>query len=274
MTSEESAQVDDAGPRPAQASPSRTIQSVDRALDVLEALAESGEELPLREVAARTDLNVSTCHHLLATLVKRGYAGRSRLGRLYFIGNKVLELSNRRFSQFNIVEMAMPELRRLNQEIDEVVYLSAMQGYELVTLAKLDSSHPIQVRANATSESTAAHATATGKAILAWLPEVEIAKVIAENGLRRYTDRTITNIEDLMEELRHVRRNGYASDNEEFQPGVVCVGSAVRDHHGAVIAAVSSSVPEMRATDELVEKIRAGVRSCARELSVQLGSPD
>ncbi len=274
MTSEESAQVDDAGPRPTQASSSRTIQSVDRALDVLEALAESGEELPLREVAARTDLNVSTCHHLLATLVKRGYAGRSRLGRLYFIGNKVSELSNRRFSQFNIVEMAMPELRRLNQEIDEVVYLSAMQGYELVTLAKLDSSHPIQVRAHTTSESTAAHATATGKAILAWLPEVEIAKVIAENGLRRYTDRTITNIEDLMEELRHVRRNGYASDNEEFQPGVVCVGSAVRDHHGAVIAAVSSSVPEMRVTDELVEKIRAAVRSCARELSIQLGSPE
>ncbi len=274
MTREESAQVDDAGPRPAQAGPSRTIQSVDRALDVLEALAESGEELPLREVAARTDLNVSTCHHLLATLVKRGYAGRSRLGRLYFIGNKVLELSNRRSSQFNIVEMAMPELRRLNQEIDEVVYLSAMQGYELVTLAKLDSSHPIQVRVNTTSESTAAHATATGKAILAWLPEVEIAKVIAENGLRRYTGRTITNIEDLMEELRHVRRNGYASDNEEFQPGVVCVGSAVRDHHGAVIAAVSSSVPEMRATGELVEKIRAAVRSCARELSVQLGSPE
>ncbi len=274
MTREESAQVDDAGLRPTQASPSRTIQSVDRALDVLEALAESGEELPLREVAARTDLNVSTCHHLLATLVKRGYAGRSRLGRLYFIGNKVLELSNRRFSQFNIVEMAMPELRRLNQEIDETVYLSEMQGYELVTLAKLDSSHPIQVRANPTRESTAAHATATGKAILAWLPEAEIAKMIAENGLRRYTDRTITNIEDLMEELRHVRRNGYASDNEEFQPGVVCVGSAVRDHHGAVIAAVSSSVPEMRATGELVEKMRAAVRSCARELSVQLGSPE
>jgi IclR family acetate operon transcriptional repressor len=270
MTREESAQVDDASLRPTQASPSRTIQSVDRALDVLEALAESGEELPLREVAARTDLNVSTCHHLLATLVKRGYAARSRLGRLYFIGNKVLELSNRRFSQFNIVEMAMPELRRLNQEIDEAVYLSAMRGHGLVTLAKLDSSHPIQVRAN----TTAAHATATGKAILAWLPEVEIAKMIAENGLRRYTDRTITNIEDLMEELRHVRRNGYASDNEEFQPGVVCVGSAVRDHHGAVIAAVSSSVPEMRATGELVEKMRAAVRSCARELSVQLGSPE
>lgn len=273
MAGEESAQVDDTGSRPTRASASRTIQSVDRALDVLEALADAGEELPLRDVAARTDLNVSTCHHLLATLVKRGYAGRSRFGRLYFIGNKVSELSHRRFSQFNIVEMAMPELRRLNQETGEAVHLSTMQGYELVTLAKLSSSHPIQVSTDTASESTAVHATATGKAILAWLPEVEIAKVIAETGLRRYTDRTITNIEKLMEELRYVRRNGYASDDEEFQPGVVCVGAAVRDHHGAVIAAVSCSMPEMRTTDELLEKVRGAVRRCTRNLSAQLGSP-
>ncbi len=274
MASEESMQLQDTGARPARAKTSRTIQSVDRALDVLEALAEAGEELPLREVAARTDLNVSTCHHLLATLVKRGYAGRSRLGRLYFIGNKVSELSHRRFSQFNIVEMAMPILRRLNQETGEALKLSALQGHELVTLAELDSSHPIQVRADTISESTAAHATATGKAILAWLPEVEIAKVIAENGLRRFTDRTITNIEELMEQLRYVRRNGYASDNEEFQTGVVGVGAAVRDHHGAVIAAVSSSVPEMRSTTQLLETMRSAVRHCARELSAQLGSPE
>ena len=274
MASEESVQRQDTSAGPARVKPSRTIQSVDRALDVLEALADAGEELPLREVAARTDLNVSTCHHLLATLVKRGYAGRSRLGKLYFIGNKVSELSHRRFSQFNIVEMAMPELRRLNQQTGEAVQLSTMQGYELVMLAKLDSSHAIQVRSDTVSESTAAHATATGKAILAWLPDVEIAKVIAENGLRKFTDRTITNIEELMEELRYVRRNGYAFDNEEFQTGVVCVGAAVRDHHGAVIAAVSSSIPEMRATTKLLEIVLAGVRRCAKELSVQLGSPE
>ena len=73
--------------------PGRTIQSVDRAIDVLEVLAESGAELPLKEIARKTGLNVSTCHHLLATLVNRGYVGRSRLGRLYFIGSKVTELS-------------------------------------------------------------------------------------------------------------------------------------------------------------------------------------
>lgn len=252
----------------------RTIQSVDRAIDVLEALAEGGEELPLREIAEKTGLNVSTCHHLLATLVNRGYVGRSRLGRLYFIANKVAELSRRRLSQFNIVELAMPELRRLNQETGETVHLTVMRGHELITLAKLESSYPIRVGTTDTGEATAAHATAQGKAILAWLPEPEIAKVLAETGLRKYTKNTVTNTEDLMNDLRHVRRNGYSSDREEFQPGVYCTGAAVRDYHGAVMAAVSCSMPEMRATDEGLDQVRRAVSQCAKRLSEQLGSPD
>ena len=260
-------------PGPAR-SPGRTIQSVDRAIDVLEALAEAGEELPLREIAEKTGLNVSTCHHLLATLVNRGYVGRSRLGRLYFIANKVAELSRRRLSQFNIVELAMPELRRLNQETGETVHLTVMRGHELITLAKLESSYPIRVGTTDTGEATAAHATAQGKAILAWLPEPEIAKVLAETGLRKYTKNTVTNIEDLMKDLRHVRRNGYSSDREEFQPGVFCTGAAVRDYHGAVMAAVSCSMPEMRATDEGLDQVRRAVSQCAKKLSEQLGSPE
>ena len=120
----------------------------------------------------------------------------------------------------------------------------------------------------------ATHATAAGKAILAWLPDAEIAKVLAETGLRKYTDKTITDMDAFTEELRHVRRNGFATDREEFQPGVRCIGSAVRDYNGAVIAAVSCSMPEMRAKKELVERVRDTVRRSAKKLSEQLGSPE
>ncbi len=148
-----------------------------------------------------------------------------------------------------------------------------MQGHELTTLAKLDSSHPIRVATDTAGKANAAHATATGKAILAWLPEMEIARVIAEKGLTSFTDRTITNIADLMEDLRLVRRNGYALDREEFQPGVVCVGSAIRDHSGAVIGSIGCSMPEMRASEELLDKAEHAVRECAKTLSELLGSP-
>lgn len=263
-----------AGHQPTRATQGRTIQSVDRAIDVLEVLGKAGEELPLKEIARQTGLNVSTCHHLLATLVNRGYVGRSRLGRLYFIGGKVSELSRSRLSQFSVVELAMPELRRLNRATGETVHLSVLQGHQLVSLARLESSHPVGVGSASTSVSTAAHATAGGKAILAWLPEAEIDRVLEDTGLRKYTDNTITDPQAFATELRNIRRNGFASDYEEFQPGVRCLGSAVRDYNGAVIAAVSCSMPEMRATTELIEKVRDAVCDCAKILSERLGSPE
>jgi IclR family acetate operon transcriptional repressor len=251
----------------------RTIQSVDRALDILEVLSASGTELALGEIASRSGLNSSTCHHLLSTMVARGYVGQSRRGRSYFLGSKILELSSNRLRQFNLVEVAMPELRRLNQQTRETVHLAVMQGHELTTLAMLESPHPIRVATDSAGKANAAHATATGKAILAWLPEMEIARVIAEKGLTAFTDKTITNIADLMEDLRHVRRNGYSMDNEEFQPGVICVGSAIRDHLGAVIGSIGCSMPQMRAGDDILDKTKQAVRECARVLSELLGSP-
>ena len=265
--------IDDAQPFGQAIKAGRTIQSVDRALDVLEVLSACGTELALGEIASRAGLNSSTCHHLLSTLAARGYVGRNPRGRSYFLGTKILELSSSRVRQFNLIDVAMPELRRLNQETRETVHLAVMQGYELTTLAILESPHPIRVSTDGAGKANAAHATATGKAILAWLPEMEIARVIAEKGLTSFTDKTITNIADLMEDLRHVRRNGYSVDSEEFQLGVVCVGSAIRDHLGAVIGAIGCSMPDMRASDDFIDKTKQAVRECAKNLSELLGSP-
>lgn len=251
----------------------RRIQSVDRAIDVLETLARSGSELALNELAREVGLNASTCHHIVATLVARGYVGQNPKGRTYFLGSRLLELASSRVKQFNLVDVAMPELHRLNRQTRESVHLAVMQGHDLTTLAQLDSLETIRVGASAHGKTNAAHATATGKAILAWLPETEIARVIAEQGLTRFTDRTITSIGALMEELRHVRRNGFAFDDEEFEAGVVCVGAAIRDHTGGVIGSISCSMPKIRATAEYLEDIRGPVRDVATRLSERLGGP-
>ena len=273
-TASEPAATRRAGLRPVRGGDGRTIQSVDRAIDVLEVLAQEGAELPLKEIARKADLNVSTCHHLLATLVHRGYVGRSRLGRLYFIGGKISELSRRRPGPFSLVDLAMPELGRLNQETGEAVDFSVLRNHQLLSLVRLESSHPVGVGSSTRGISMAVHATAGGKAILAWLPEVQVDKVLTETGLREFTDNTITDAQVLSAELRNIRHNGYASDCEEFQVGVRCIGSCVRDYNGAVIGAVSCSMPELRVTTELVEKIRDAVCSCAKVLGECLGSSD
>ncbi len=249
----------------------RTIQSIERALDLLEILATGDSELALHEIAARARLNISTCHHLLATLVKRGYVGRNRRTRSYFLGARITELSNSRLKQFNLTDIAMPELRQLNETTRESVHLAVMQGHALVTLAKLESRLPIGVGSDEPGKTNAAHATATGKAILAWLPEAEIARVIASHGLTRFTENTIGTIAGLMEDLRLTRRNGYAVDSEEFQPGVVCFGAAIRDHAGAVIGSVSCSMPQMRAKGKERDKAKAAVKLCAAAISERLG---
>jgi IclR family transcriptional regulator, acetate operon repressor len=249
----------------------RTIQSVERALDILELLADGDDEMLLNEVASKAGLNTSTCHHLLATLVKRGFAGQSRRTRGYFLGPRVTDLSDSRLKKFDLLEIAMPEVRRLNDATRESVRLSVMQGVTLVTLARLDSKLPVRVGTDGAMEADAAHATATGKAILAWLPEAEIARVIAHGGLKQFTDRTIPTIADLMENLRLVRRNGFSLDDEEFQAGVVCVGAAIRETSGAVVGAISVSMPQMRADGEHMAAVRQQIMETASFISARLG---
>ena len=249
----------------------RTIQSIERALDLLDILAAADGERALGEIAAKAGLNSSTCHHLLATLVKRGYVGRNPRTRSYFLGERITELSNRRLKQFNLIDIAMTELRQLNDTTGESVQLAALRGDALVTLAKLDSHLPVRVGVGESGKANAAHATAVGKAMLAWLPEPEITRIIASHGLSRFTPNTVGTLAELIEELRLARRNGYAVDNEEFQPGVFCIAAAIRDHSGAVIGAVSCSMPAMRANGKPLEVVKHAVKQCAAAISERLG---
>lgn len=248
----------------------RKIQSVERALSLLELLADG--ELRLNAIAKALNLNASTCHHLLGTLMAHGYVAQSAQDRSYFLGNKINELSRSRMRQFNIVEVAMNDLRALNERTGETVHLAVMQGGELVTLAVLDSHHAVRVVSALGGKSNAAHATATGKAILAWLPDPEIERIIERRGLMRFTDKTIVDRLELLENLRHVRRSGFAIDNEEYQPGVVCIGAAIRDHAGAVIGAFSCSMPSMRASKEHLDTVESDVKATARILSDAVGA--
>ena len=140
----------------------------------------------------------------------------------------------------------------------------------IVTLMKRDSRHAVRVETGALGRSDAPHATATGKAMLAWLPEDEMRRILGKT-LKRYTPNTIVDFDKLIEALRIVRRTGYALDQEEYLPGVICVGAAVRDHAGAVVGAISASMPTMRATEEHLALVREEVVNAARALSIEFG---
>ena len=253
----------------AERSERHSIQSVDRAMTLLEAIAEAGGESTLTELSRRTQLNISTCHHLLSTLVQRGYVAKVPVRRSYALGARIHYLCNASL-QVDLPARAAPFIQRINEKTGETVHLAVLQGGAMMKIAKRESRHPVRVDTGTLGRSDAPHATASGKAMLAWLPEDDMRRVLS-NGLPRFTPKTITEWPALIEALRHVRRNGYAIDDEEYQPGVICIGAPIRDHNGAVVGAISASTPTMRAKDDHLTLVREQVTAAVRALSAELG---
>ena len=249
------------------------IQALDRAFLILDVLADAGGEAKLTEIAATAGLNVSTCHHLISTLHNWGYVARGANSRSYVLGSRILHLSAACLRQVDLPRRAQSFLDRLNDQTKESVQLAIMQDTNLVHILRRESRHAVRVDAGLGGNAGAAHATATGKAILAWLPPNELDRIVADKGLTAFTAHTITDIEALKEEMRLTRRRGYSMDREEFRPGVICLGAAIRDHAGAVVGAISVSSPAFRATDDYIDQLRAHLVAAADELSSELGAP-
>jgi IclR family acetate operon transcriptional repressor len=247
-----------------------SVQSVERALALVDALAGSAGSLQLTELAQRTRLNVSTGHHLLATLVKWGYVARTP-GRRYALGARGLHLAQAFLKQVDLPRRAQPYVDQINDDTGETVHLAVLQGDAVVTLLKRESRHAVRVDTGAVGSVEAAHATALGKAMLAWLPEHEIRRILVTRGMVAFTPNTITDADTFLEELRLVRRNGHAVDHEEYQPGVACVGAAIRNHLGAVVGAISVSAPTQRVSEAHLARMRDSVMAAARALSAEFG---
>ncbi|MBX2835206.1 MAG: IclR family transcriptional regulator [Gammaproteobacteria bacterium] len=251
---------------------SKQIQSVGRALTILELLAAEGDALPLKELASRSQLNQSTCHHLISTLVGRGYIDHQGRNRGYGLGRKFHELADLAGRQTDLAEILKQNVEALSKKLEQSVQLAVLSDTSLVT--KLSCQHPKNHFAEPDEliKMSASHAAATGKAILAWLPDSELVRVIAANGLTGYTPNTITSLSGLIEELRHVRRNGFAVDDEELREGIVCVGSALRESSGAVVASISVTIPAVDATPEYRKALSQSVIQAAQQFSKRLGN--
>jgi IclR family acetate operon transcriptional repressor len=249
------------------------IQALDRAFLILDIIADAGGEAKLTEIAATAGLNVSTCHHLISTLHNWGYVARGAGSRSYTLGSRILHLSAACLRQVDLPRRAQAVIDRLNDQTREAVQLAIMRDTDLVNVLRREARHVVRVDAGMSGKSDAAHATATGKAILAWLPPSELDRIIADKGLSSFTPNTIVDIEKLREELRLTRRNGFAIDREEFQSGVICIGAAIRDHAGGVVGSISVSSPVFRATPEYLDQIRVHLLTATDELSMELGAP-
>jgi DNA-binding IclR family transcriptional regulator len=244
-----------------------SVQAVSRSFDLLEALA-SADDLGLVELAGRTGLQPSTVHRLLQTLMARGYATQHPVTGRYLLSYKVSDLSeaiNKRHQHLRAV--ARPHLETIVKVTGESASLSVLEPPNLVYVDQVEGSRSVRMFARR-GAAVLAHATAAGKAMLAWAEPEVLARL--GDPLAQLTPQTLSTHEALERELARVRNRGYAVDNQEQEPGVGCVAAAIFRGDDVVVAAISVSAPmtRIRAADpvELGELLRARAAAVSEEL--------
>ncbi|MCC6468910.1 MAG: IclR family transcriptional regulator [Alphaproteobacteria bacterium] len=248
--------------------PAYMTATLAKGLDVLEALSDE-EEAGLSDLARKMGLSGPTLFRLLATLAACGYVQKSAANR-YRLTLKTWEIGARAVRRIGLREQAHPHMERLATELDETVHLSVLQGDGIVVIDKVDCANPVRVDTFVGLRAPL-HGSATGKAILAFLPEATLDELLPSR-LLRHTDATIIDRAALLRELAQVRRAGWARNREEWRPGVCAAAVPVRDATGTVVAALSVTVPSSRfandvVRDRLVPALRRAAEAITREVT-------
>ncbi|MFE9168780.1 IclR family transcriptional regulator [Streptomyces kebangsaanensis] len=243
------------------------VQSLERAFDLLERMADAGGEVGLSELSATCGLPLPTIHRLMRTLVACGYV-RQQPNRRYVLGPRLIRLGES--ASRLLGTWARPCLARLVEETGETANMALLDGDEVVYVAQVPSKHSMRMFTEV-GRRVLPHSTAVGKALLAHSPEDEVRALLARTGMPAATERTITTAEGFLAALEDVRRLGYAVDDNEQEPGVRCL--AVTVPGSPTVTAVSVSGPACRMTEAATERIVPALQQVAKDLSQTLTPP-
>jgi IclR family acetate operon transcriptional repressor len=243
--------------------------ALDKALDVLDAIGESGQGLSQADLAERLALPRATLYRLLGTLVDRGLLRRDPFRRVYCLGFRCFEYARAAYAMPDLVAAASVELRALRDLTGETTYLAALDGLEVLSLERVDGAHSVRSAA-ALGARKPLHCTSQGKAILAALEPSRRDAIVRELTLVSLTPHTITDRRRLQAELKLTAARGYSIDDEEIAPGVRCCGAPVVDPAGQVRGAISVAAPAFRMTMERIELLGPEVAQAARRIGAQL----
>jgi DNA-binding IclR family transcriptional regulator len=253
------------------ASGSGPVQSVDRAVAILEILARDGEA-GVTEVARELDVHKSTASRLLAALDRRELVTQDTARGKFRLGVGIVRLAGAVSRKLDVVQESRPVCRALAQEVGETVNLAILSGRDALYLDQVAGPAALSPH-NWAGQRIPLHATSDGKVLLAYLPEGELTACLAP-PLARFTDRTITDLAEFGELLAEVRRRGFATAVEELEAGLTAIAVPVRNAEGNVIASISVSGPSFRIPAERIPALAAAAGRAAAEVSRRLGWTD
>lgn len=223
----------------------RSIQSLDRGLAILEAVAESPDPVPLGQLTALLGIDRSSVFRLAITLKRRGYLTNPDGEKDYVLGPSIWRLSRRYDWTRMLASFCHEHLRSLARETGETAHLVVREGQRTLFIDHASTNQVVAVSSQ-TGELMPLYCTAHGKALLADFTASELKALFGSTPLQAYTKRTIVSIDELAKACAAVRKQGYAIDNAEFLEDVRCMAAPIRDKDGSIVAAVGISAPLTR----------------------------
>lgn len=224
---------------------SYTIQVLQRAMSILEALLEARAPLNLEQICSATRLPKSTAFRIIINLLHNQYLVGT--GQGYWLGLKMLRFGTLVEETIDIKQIAQPYLIHLRDVVNETVHLAVLDNdFHTVYLEKLSTQRAVGIMKSRVGSTAPTHCTGVGKALAAYRPEADVRQWINQQGLPAYTENTLTNETAFLQELAAIRQKGFAIDHGEHEASVHCIAAPVWDHKGEVIAAISVSAPRHR----------------------------
>ena len=247
----------------------RGVQSIDRALDIIEVLAVEESGLGVTEIASRVGLHKSTAYRIIETLYNRGYLNKTQDNH-YKIGLKLIEAVSCYINSLELETQARPYVAQITAELGLTSHLGVLEGEKVVYIEKMDVFSSVRMYSQIGLRMHA-YCSSLGKCMLSGYSRKELGEVMKDCSFIKFTPNTISNIEELQKEMLKVRKQGWAMDDEEYEIGHRCIGAPIYDYRGEIIAAISASGDKHILTDDRIEPVAEYVTKVALEISRGLG---
>jgi IclR family transcriptional regulator, KDG regulon repressor len=246
------------------------IHVIDRAAQILDCFGFDHQELSVSEIGAKTGLHRSTAHRILMALEYNDLIKQNPSTGKYHLGIKLFKLGHQAVSQLNLREICRPFLSRLMNDTKETIHLAVLDDDQVLYLDKVEGPHALRMPSRV-GRYIPTYCTSLGKAMLSCLDDQEVKSILRRQTLKPHTENTVKNINQLLADLRSVRKRGYAVDNEEIEIGLRCVGAPLRDYTGGMVGAISVAAPSARLSEKNTPVTGRMIIAIAAEISEQLG---
>ena len=247
-----------------------SINSIIRASRILKCLSGGKSHFKMSELARQVGLDRSTTYRILVSLEQAGFVEKDEKAGTYSLGLAAFEIGNAYLSQMDLIQVSKPIMTDLAQKVQETVHLAVLSDTEIVYVDKCDSPRSLGVISKI-GQRGPVYCTALGKTLLAFQSEDEQSRIIHKIRMAPITSRTITSKQKLVEELRGIRKQGYALDRREIEEDVECIGAPIRNHIGDVIAAISISGPQKKIGTPMERQYVSQVTEAAALISSKMG---